>query len=241
MDSRPALRRAIWWAALAACLSPVAWAQAPTTSFNASVVSDYRYRGISQTRLRPALQGGADWTHEDGWYAGTWLSTIRWIRDGGGDGRVEWDVYGGRRGQLGGAVTYDAGVLGYLYPDDGLPTDPHTLEFYAQLGCGPVYAKYSHATSNLFGVPDSQHSGYVDIGANLDLGGGLTLQLHAGRQRVRRHGALSYNDYRIGLAKAFGASTLTVAAVGADTDAYITPSGKDLGKTALTLSLTHTF
>ena len=29
-------------------------------SYNAAVTSDYRYRGISQTRLKPALQGGAD-------------------------------------------------------------------------------------------------------------------------------------------------------------------------------------
>src|ERR1700757_1245618 len=41
-------------------------------SFNAAVASDYRYRGISQTRLKPALQGGADYTHNPtGFYAGT--------------------------------------------------------------------------------------------------------------------------------------------------------------------------
>ena len=48
-------------------------------SFNAAVVSDYRYRGVSQTRLKPALQGGADYTNNPtGLYAGTWLSTIKW-------------------------------------------------------------------------------------------------------------------------------------------------------------------
>ena len=218
-------------------------AQGPAAlTFNAAVVSDYRYRGISQSRLRPAVQGGADCVHgATGWYAGTWLSTIRWIRDAGGDGRVEWDVYGGRRGKLGGLLTYDAGALAYLYPRAHLRTDPHTLELYGQLGYGPAYLKYSHATSNLFGVPDSHRSGYLDVGASIDLGHGVALQLHAGRQRVRHHGSLSYNDYRAGIAKAWGASTLTLAAVGADTAAYASPSGKDLGKTAITLTVTHTF
>lgn len=226
----------------AACWPCLLQAQdASPLAFNASVTSDYRYRGISQSRLRPALQGGADYVHGSGWYAGTWLSTIRWVRDGGGDGRVEWDFYGGRRGKLAGGFSYDAGALGYWYPDDGLATDPDTLEFYGQLGWGPAYAKYSHATTNLFGVPDSRHSGYLDLGANFDLGNGLALQLHAGRQRVRHHGALSYNDYRVALAKAFGQTTVSLAAITTDTDAYTSPSGKDLGKTAMTLTLTHTF
>src|ERR1700758_5568515 len=72
-------------------------------SFNASIVSDYRYRGISQSRLDPALQGGADYTNNPtGLYAGTWLSTIRWIKDipGGGSTPLEWDIYGGKRGDL---------------------------------------------------------------------------------------------------------------------------------------------
>lgn len=70
-------------------------------SFNAAVTSDYRYRGISQTRLKPALQGGADYTHNPtGLYAGTWLSTIKWIKDvPGGDASIEWDIYAGKRGR----------------------------------------------------------------------------------------------------------------------------------------------
>ena len=58
-------------------------------TFNAAVVNDYRYRGYSQSRLDPALQGGADYTHNPtGFYAGTWLSTIKWTKDAGGSGDV---------------------------------------------------------------------------------------------------------------------------------------------------------
>jgi uncharacterized protein (TIGR02001 family) len=70
-------------------------------SYNAAVTSDYRYRGISQSRLDPALQGGADYTHNPtGLYAGTWLSTIKWTKDLGGSGDDEWDMYGVTRGNL---------------------------------------------------------------------------------------------------------------------------------------------
>ncbi|MBI3347552.1 MAG: hypothetical protein HY020_10125, partial [Burkholderiales bacterium] len=35
-------------------------------SFNVGVVSEYRYRGISQSRLKPALQGGIDYAAPNG-------------------------------------------------------------------------------------------------------------------------------------------------------------------------------
>src|SRR5471030_553557 len=91
------------------------------TSFNAAVVSDYRYRGISQTRLKPALQGGFDYTNNPtGFYAGTWLSTIKWTKDAGGSGDIEWDIYAGKRGQISADVSYDVGVLTYVYPSNDL-------------------------------------------------------------------------------------------------------------------------
>jgi uncharacterized protein (TIGR02001 family) len=59
----------------------------------------YRYRGISQTRLKPALQGGVDYT-AGSFYVGAWVSTIQWIKDGGGKADVEIDIYGGYKFEL---------------------------------------------------------------------------------------------------------------------------------------------
>src|SRR3954454_5087250 len=77
----------------------LAQASAPETdytlSYNAGLATEYRYRGISQSRFDPALQGGMDFAHKSGLYVGTWASTIKWIRDSGGDAEVEIDVYGG--------------------------------------------------------------------------------------------------------------------------------------------------
>ena len=220
-------------------------------SYNASIVSDYRYRGISQTRLQPALQGGADYTNNPtGLYLGTWLSTIKWTKDsvnsngshGGGD--VEVDLYGGKRGEIVKDVSYDVGGLAYLYPSNGLDTNANTFELYGQVGYGPGYVKYSLATTNLFGFANSKNSGYLDIGANVEVATGLTVNLHAGHQEVKNNGSLSYNDYKVGVTKDFGIVTVSFAVIGTDASkiGYASPAnGKFLGKTAAVLNVTKTF
>ena len=212
-------------------------------SFNASVVSDYRYRGISQTRRKPALQGGADYVHNpSGLYAGTWLSTIKWIKDiPGGDSDIEWDIYGGKRGEIVSGVTYDVGVLRYQYPSNNLSPSANTTEIYGQAGYGPAYIKYSHSLTNLFGFADSKRSGYLDIGANIALSDTLTLNLHAGHQRVKNNSMFSYTDWKVGVTKDFGILTGALALIGTDTDNYVGPNGKDLGKNSLVLSVAKTF
>ncbi|WP_314444729.1 TorF family putative porin [Massilia timonae] len=238
-------------AAHAQVTEPLETAPAASSSiaWNVAVTSDYRYRAISQTRLRPALQGGVDYVHTDGWYAGVWASTIKWVEDAGGDGEVEIDVYGGKRGALSQGLSYDVGVLRYVYPDNGLGRLPgwvnaHTTEVYAQLGYGPAYVKYSHATTNLFGFVDSENSGYLDIGANLDVGHGLTLQLHAGRQEVKNNPASDYTDWKIGVSRSFDLATVSLAYLGtnASKSAYTSPAnGKFTGRDALQLTVSRTF
>ena len=213
-------------------------------SYNAAVTSDYRFRGISQTRLQPALQGGADYTHNPiGLYLGTWLSTIKWTKDAGGGGNVELDLYGGKRGEIVKDLSYDVGVLSYVYPSNSLHPNANTTEIYGQLGYGVAYAKYSNAMTNLFGFVDSKNSGYLDIGANIDVPYGMTANLHAGRQKVRSNTSASYTDWKIGLTKDFGIVTGAAAIIGTNTDSYVGPGagGKNLGKNALVVTVSKTF
>ena len=213
-------------------------------SFNASIVSDYRYRGISQTRLQPALQGGADYTNNPtGLYAGTWLSTIKWISDAGGSSNVEWDIYAGKRGDIVKDVSYDVGVLSYVYVSNGLNPSANTTEIYGQLSYGPVYAKYSYAVTDLFGAPDSKNSGYLDLGGNFDVAEGYTINVHGGHQNVTNNSNLSYTDWKLGLTKDFGFMTGAVAVIGTNTSNYVGPAPdmKNLGKTSLVLSIAKTF
>jgi uncharacterized protein (TIGR02001 family) len=227
-------------------------------SYNIGVVNDYRFRGISQTRFDPAVQGGADYTNNPtGLYAGTWLSNIKWIKDAvdsantgtGGKGPVEWDIYGGKRGDLPGGFTYDVGGLYYYYPTNNysqIGKNANTFELYGQIGYGPAYFKYSHAMTNLFGTVNSKNSAYYDAGANFDVGAGITLGLHLGHQTVEHTSFASYTDWKIGVTKTFeqlAGVTLGLAYVGTDArdGAYVSPSGKNLGRNGAVFSVAKTF
>lgn len=214
-------------------------------SFNAALATDYRYRGISQTRLQPALQGGADYVNNpSGMYAGVWASTIKWTKDAGGGGSVEVDLYAGKRGALTSDISYDVGVLTYVYPSNGLAVSANTTEVYGQLSYGPAYLKYSHATTNLFGFANSKNSGYLDLGANIEIDSGLVLNLHAGHQSVKNNNASAYSDWKIGVTKDFGVLSASVAVIGTNAGklAYASPlTAQFLGKTAVVGVLSKTF
>lgn len=106
------------------------------------VVTDYRFRGVSLSGGDPALQGGATLTHDSGFYAGAWGSSID---DGGSDiyGDLELDLFGGWSGSLSEAVGLDVGLLYYAYPTNAAGVDAEYFEPYATLSStfGPVQAK----------------------------------------------------------------------------------------------------
>ena len=222
--------------------------EASPLSFNVSLTSDYRYRGISQTRLKPALQGGLDYALPNGFYVGTWLSTIKWIKDFGGNANVEWDIYGGYKGEITKGVGFDVGVLSYQYPDHNFVVSPVTNEIYGALTFGPATLKYSHSVSNLFGFADSKNSGYFDVSATFDVGSGVSITPHVGYQKVAHNSDFSYTDYSLTAAKDFSGFVVSASVVGAETKsiggvkAYASPAnGKDLGKAGLVVAVKKTF
>ena len=251
---------------LAAAVLPTAVqaADAPVaaTTYNVGVVTDYRYRGISQSRLKPALQGGADYSNPNGVYVGVWASTIQWVKDAGtapavdaGSTPLEIDLYGGYKGELAKDLGYDVGALYYLYAGNKIGNIPgasnaNTFELYGALTYGLFTAKYSHSLTNLFGAggslgaPDSKGSGYLELGASFDLGNGWSVAPHVGRQAIKRYSAASYTDYSLTLGKDLGNGlTLSAALVGTDADKtkYVTPAGKFTGKDALVLGAKFSF
>jgi uncharacterized protein (TIGR02001 family) len=230
----------------AVVLSTLPAAAFADVAFNVGAVTDYRYRGISQTRLKPALQGGADYSN-GGFYLGTWASTIKWIKDAGGDADVEIDLYGGYKFELAKGTTLDVGVLTYQYPSNKLATSANTTEVYAAFTYDIFTAKYSHSVTNLFGFADSKSSGYLDLSAAVDLGNGMTLTPHVGYQKVSHNGDYSYTDYSVTFAKDINGLVLSAALVGTDTKklggnyTYISPAGKNLGKATAVLGVKYNF
>ncbi|MBU3609808.1 hypothetical protein ICN32_04435 [Polynucleobacter wuianus] len=193
----------------------------PITS-NVTVVNDYRYRGISQSNFKPAIQGGFDYAHESGFYIGNWNSSISWISDAygqngsvGGKGSagaavsapIEMDFYAGFKKELiGEGFASDIGFLQYYYPTTGIPNtngataNPNTSELYVaqNFTFGPLtgFAKVSYSVSTLFGTVNSTGSYYPDLTMNYDTGvWGLALNGHVGYQYVAGNtvnGATSY-------------------------------------------------
>ncbi len=85
-----------------------------SVSGNVAIVTDYRFRGVSQSAGDPAIQGGIDIQHSSGFYIGTWSSSID--DRGSGLGEMELDLYGGWRGNVASNLKLDAGLLRYVYP-----------------------------------------------------------------------------------------------------------------------------
>jgi uncharacterized protein (TIGR02001 family) len=190
---------------------------APEVTYNVGVVSEYRYRGLAQTKGDPALQGGVDYANANGFYLGAWGSTIKWIKDaansaGQTTGSVELDVYGGYKFEAAG-LGFDVGYLRYQYAGNTLKAstssagpyvNANTDEVYGAATYGVTTLKYSYAVSDLFGYTNSNGSSYWDLSATFDLGNGYSLVPHAGRQAVKNHDVNSYTDIALTLNKDLG-------------------------------------
>jgi uncharacterized protein (TIGR02001 family) len=197
-------------------------------SFNVGVVSDYLFRGVSQTHGDPALQAGVTYTHPSGFYANLWGSNITWVKDALGSGSVEVDLSAGFKNTFGDSkLGYDVGYYTYNYPGYGSTlvvgnnagsfiANPNTQELYGALtydlgNNNSLMAKYSYTTSQYFigwynplTGQDSRGSGYAEVDGTFDLGNGWGLTAHAGHQTVANWSAANYSDVNVGVTKDVG-------------------------------------
>lgn len=224
---------------------------ASSLSFNVGVVSDYRFRSVSQTSFKPALQGGADFAHKSGLYLGAWGSNVSWIKDyvGATDGTLEVDLYGGYKGEITSGLSFDVGVITYQYPNntaDKVLANANTTEVYGALTFGIVTVKYSQSTGNFIANPNSSGSGYLEAAAAFDLGNGFSLTPHVGRQTIPNQAgnAGDYTDFSLTLGKDFG-NGLTGSVAAYSTDAkdsfYKVGAFDNLGKTGVAVGVKYTF
>jgi hypothetical protein len=92
-----------------------------TVAGSVALVSDYRFRGVSQSDEELAVQGGLSITHSSGFYVGTWASNLAgWGTFGGSN--TELDLYAGYKVPVGGGAL-DVGVTWYMYPGGSDETD----------------------------------------------------------------------------------------------------------------------
>ncbi len=114
------------------------------------MASDYMFRGISNSNLRPQVQGDFNWSHEGGLYAGVWASNT----DFGGDGNsMEIDPYIGFSRDIGESnFNFDIGYWSYNYPGSELRLDYAEVYTYLNYESGKFSASPSvWWTDNYFG------------------------------------------------------------------------------------------
>lgn len=245
-------------AVLGTLIAMPALAEDSPFSANVSLVSDYLFRGMSQTGTKPALQGGFDYAHSSGFYAGVWASNISWISDFSAgavsNASVELDTYLGFSNSFADDFTYDVGFLRYNYPGTypaGV-TKADTDELYGSLGYKWITAKYSYSLGKTFGIPSAKGSNYLELNAEVPVGdSGFTASAHIGHQAFKGIAADAlrvagtnpdYTDYNIGVSKGFGGFDfgLKYSKTNAVKGGFWTdPQGHNVGRGTLVLSVSR--
>lgn len=215
--------------------------------------TEYEYRGISQTSEKPAAQLNLDYAHTSGFYIGTFVSNIKWLKDTAEvngfktDAQIEWDIYGGYKYEFVKDWTLDVGYLRYEYPQsDEFSPKPNTDEVYIGVATGPWSAKYSYSINNTFGVPNSKGSDYFEVDYNQPLAmvsDKLTLNGVVGHQTYAHNSVLSYTLWKLGATWDFGGGWNAggyIKGTNANHDAY-TVKGKDWSKNRAVGFVTYTF
>ena len=234
-------------------------APTPEHSFTGKVGlwSEYEYRGIAQSSQNPALQLNLDYAHRSGFYLGTFLSNIKWLKDtataNGFDtnARVEWDIYGGYKFEVVKDWTLDVGYLRYEYPSSGaFHPSPNTDEVYAGVSWGPATLKYSYSFNDTFAVPNSKGSDYLELTVNYPVIDKVTLNGLLGHQRYKgtqdsgfNNSDLSYTVWKLGATYDFG-NGWNAGGYYKGTDAesaLYTVNGKDWSRDRLVAFVTYSF
>jgi uncharacterized protein (TIGR02001 family) len=239
-----------------------------TVTGNATLISDYRFRGFTQTNYGPAFQGGFDVAHKSGFYLGNWNSNVAQALYNGAS--LETDLYGGYKGELMKDLGYDVGVIHYMYAKSGKDkvyspgTKVDNTEVYGGLTYGPFSGKLFYVTGDYFktaalaGKPyKTDKSTYLDLSYSQEFSG-ITLGAHYGLLTLRNAKfyttagdagptplSKTVGDYKLSAGMDVGGGYIgTIAVYGTTKKGYFATdldAAKSAGKTSLVVSLGKTF
>lgn len=246
-------------AAATPALADEAPAETPAITINgtATLVSDYRFRGVSQTDKNFAVQGSLTFTHESGFYVSVWGSSVDSYVTASLAGHQEIDIIGGFKKTVGG-TTFDIGALYYFYPKTKFAGDVSSSDFiepYLAIShtFGPVTAKGTvnwapkQKALSLDQVGPSKSNVYLagDLSAAIP-GTPISLSAHLGHNfgpswlATDSTGKKEYSDWGLGASVTWKALTLGVQYV--DTDAkFVSLSGSNVSKGGIVGSIGVSF
>ncbi|WP_243455737.1 TorF family putative porin [Sphingosinicella sp. BN140058] len=212
-----------------------------TVNGSATLVSDYRFRGISQTDKRFAVQGGLTVSHASGLYGSVWGSSIDDYVASGSDQEIDFVV--GYKQTFGG-TTIDGGVLYYYYPGGGSANTDFVEPYLAVSHTfGAVTAKataaYAPSQSALTIGAGDEDNFYLagDLSGALP-GTPISLSAHLGHSFGPSYLTIGdeYTDWSLGASYTLKNLTFGVSYVDTDGD-FITPSGRNASKAGVVASV----
>jgi uncharacterized protein (TIGR02001 family) len=172
-------------------------------------VSDYVFRGYSQTRERPAVQLGLDYEHESGLFAGLWASNVEFAPAGPfEDPRdVEIDAYVGYGVELGRDWALSGTLVRYAYPgaDDVIDWDYNELAVALRWSDAALAVAYSDSS-----LGSGEKGVAVELTDRWKLPWRLALLAGAGFYDLEASYLEDYVYWNLGLARPFGRFTLTL-------------------------------
>ena len=188
-------------AAAAALLAVSGAAAAGSVSATVSLVSDYDFRGVTQTLNDWTPQLGLTWTADSGLYYGIWGSDVDFQESCADDSlncagydrpSTEVDAFAGFSGE--GVVNYDFGLIYYAYPNAGTINYP---ELYAGITKGALGLKVWYSWD--YGG-SGNYSVYTEANLTVPMGEEFTFLGHAGYSKFDAAiGADDYYDWSAGI------------------------------------------
>jgi uncharacterized protein (TIGR02001 family) len=158
-----------------------------TVTTTPALTSNYIFRGLSQTRDRPAAQVTVDAEHSSGFYVGAFVSNVAFA---GTNARQEVDYSAGYRFALG-DLKLDVGGTYYSYPGYSAPRGGFELNFYelalrTSYEIAPVkFVGLAAWSPNFSG--ESGSAVYLEGGFDMALDYGFTISPRIGYQMVERN------------------------------------------------------
>lgn len=187
-----------------------------------ALVTDYRFRGISQTLREMAVQAGIDVSGPAGLYGGVWGSNLN-FGEAEPDGRAqaEVDVFGGMERRLGDVVDVGLGVTYYGYPGTSSVYGYDFVE--VALSAGRDFSVFELGATAAYS-PDyfggSGSATYLRGDVGIPLGASVfSLGAGVGRQWIEDNeafGAPDYTDWSVSLSAAIAGFEAGVSYVGTD-------------------------
>lgn len=222
-----------------------------TITGGATIVSDYRFRGISQTDKEFAVQGTVTIAHESGLYGTVWASSIDDYVAAGGDAEIDLTV--GFRREIASGTTLDVGLLYYYYPgaEDIVPGyDSDFFEPFVSLThtfgpfTGKLLAAYAWEQSALSVGNGKEDNLYVaaDLSAGVP-GTPVSVTAHVGHSFGPSYLTIGdeYTDWSLGASYTWKNLTLGVSYVDTDGALFNPLSGKNVSKAGVVASLGVSF